>query len=141
MTLIRYVFIILIGLSGGVIVAGGMFTALFTVGLIPRFAGKTHTGSHVMIYESAVIFGTIFGNFSSIYEFSLPLGNFYMGCFGFFAGIFVGCLALAIAEALNGIPIFARRINFRRGLGIGILALALGKGIGNIIYFFNNFHS
>lgn len=135
--MIKYAVIVLLGLSGGVIVAGGMFTALFTVGLIPRFAGKTHTGSHVMIYESAVVCGTIFWNLSSLYEFSLPFGNVLLVFFGLFAGIFVGCLALAIAEALNGIPIFARRINFRRGLGIGILALAFGKGIGNIIYFFN----
>lgn len=135
--MIRYAVIILLGFSGGIIVAGGMFTTLFTVGLIPRFAGKTHTGSHVMIYESAVILGSIWGNLSSMYEFPQPFGNVFMGAYGLFAGIFVGCLALAIAEALNGIPIFARRINFRRGLGIGILALALGKGIGNIIYFFN----
>lgn len=131
--------IILIGLSGGVIVAGGMFTALFTVGLIPRFAGKTHTGSYVMIYETAVIFGTILGNIVSMYHTSLPFGNVTMAFYGLFSGIFVGCLALAIAEAFNGIPIFARRINFRRGLGIGILALAFGKFVGNMLYFFNNF--
>lgn len=135
--MIRYAVIILLGFSSGIIVAGGMFTALFTVGLIPRFAGKTHTGAHVMIYESAVIVGTILGNLSSLYGYPLPFGNIFLGGFGLFSGIFVGCLALAIAEALNGIPIFARRINFRRGLGIGILALAFGKSIGNIIYFFN----
>ena len=137
--MIRYVVIILFGLSGGVIVAGGMFTALFTVGLIPRFAGKTHTGSYVMIYETAVIFGTILGNIVSMYHTSLPFGNVTMAFYGLFSGIFVGCLALAIAEAFNGIPIFARRINFRRGLGIGILALAFGKFVGNMLYFFNNF--
>lgn len=120
-------------------VAGGMFTVLFTVGLIPRFAGKTHTGAHVMTYESAVILGTVLGNLISLYEWSIPLGNVFLGCYGLFAGIFVGCLALAIAEALDGIPIFARRINFRRGLGICILALSLGKGIGNLIYFFNTY--
>ncbi len=137
MTLIRNLIMIVIGLSSGVIVSGGMFTALFTVGLIPRFAGKTHTGSHVMIYETAVVFGTILGNLIGMYEYSLPCGNLLLGMFGLFSGIFVGCLALAIAEAFNGIPIFARRINFRRGLGIWILALAIGKSIGNIIYFFN----
>ncbi len=137
--MIKYILIIVLGVSGGVMVAGGMFTVLFTVGLIPRFAGKTHTGAHVMTYESAVILGTVLGNLISLYEWSIPLGNVFLGCYGLFAGIFVGCLALAIAEALDGIPIFARRINFRRGLGICILALSLGKGIGNLIYFFNTY--
>ncbi|MDE5866342.1 MAG: stage V sporulation protein AB, partial [Lachnospiraceae bacterium] len=44
-------------------------------------------------------------------------------------------LALAIAEMLNTIPIFSRRIGFRHGLGIAILAVALGKLVGSLIYF------
>jgi len=55
--------------------------------------------------------------------------------FGVFAGIFVGCLALAIAEMLNTIPVFARRIGFRHGLGVAILSVALGKLCGSLIYF------
>ena len=35
--------------------------------------------------------------------------------------MFIGCLALAIAEMLDSIPIFARRISFRHGLGWAIL--------------------
>lgn len=132
---IRHLVIIVTGLCAGLMVAGGMFTALFTVGLLPRFAGKTRTGTHVKIYENAVIFGSIFWNEVSLYNISLPFGIVVTSLFGFFAGIFVGCLALAIAEMLNGIPIFARRINFRRGLGIVVLCLALGKAIGNAIYF------
>ena len=54
---------------------------------------------------------------------------------GVFAGMFVGCLALAIAEMLNSIPIFARRIGFRHGLGVAITAAALGKLLGSLIYF------
>lgn len=134
--LINHILMVAIGISAGFLVAGGLFTVLFTVGLLPRFAGKTRTGCHVKIYETAVIFGSIFWNLVSIYELSIPLGAALLGGFGFFSGIFVGCLALAIAEMLNGLPIFARRINFRWGLGIAILFLALGKGIGNLLYFF-----
>ncbi len=134
---IRHLLMIIIGLSAGLIVAGGMFTALFTVGLLPRFAGKTRTSTHVKIYENAVILGSIWWNLVSVYEISLPFGGLLTGLFGFFAGIFVGCLALAIAEMLNGIPIFARRINFRRGLGIVVFFLAVGKAVGNTIYFWN----
>lgn len=132
---IRHLVIIVTGLSAGLMVAGGMFTALFTVGLLPRFAGKTRTGTHMKTYENAVILGSIFWNEVSLYHIPLPFGIVVTSLFGFFAGIFVGCLALAIAEMLNGIPIFARRINFKRGLGIVVLCLALGKAIGNAIYF------
>jgi stage V sporulation protein AB len=52
-----------------------------------------------------------------------------------FAGIFVGCLALAIAEMLNTIPVFARRVGFRHGLGVAILGVAFGKLVGSLIYF------
>ena len=60
---------------------------------------------------------------------------FLLVCLLVFAGIFVGCLALAIAEMLNTIPVFARRIGFRHGLGIAILAVAIGKLVGSLLYF------
>jgi stage V sporulation protein AB len=53
-----------------------------------------------------------------------------------FAGIFVGCIAIAIAEMLNTIPIFVRRIRLGRGLGITLLAVALGKTVGALLYFY-----
>ncbi len=49
--------------------------------------------------------------------------------------MFVGCLALAIAEMLNSIPIFARRASYRHGLGIAVLAVAAGKLLGSLYYF------
>ena len=62
-------------------------------------------------------------------------GNGYQAVFGLFSGVFVGCLALAIAEMLDSIPIFTRRIGFRHGLGFMVLATALGKLAGSLIYF------
>ena len=63
------------------------------------------------------------------------IGTAFLILFGLFAGMFVGCLAFAIAEMLNSIPIFARRIGFRHGLGIALLFAALGKMAGSIFYF------
>lgn len=129
------IFLSIIGISCGLIISGGMFTVLLTVGLIPRFAGKTHTAKHVKIYESATILGTIFFCLMQLFEWEIPLTKLFLGFFGLFSGIFVGSLAVAIAEMLDGIPIFARRIQFRRGLGIAILFLAIGKTIGSFYYF------
>ena len=50
-----------LGLFCGLMVSGGVFTALLALGLVPRFAGKTHTADHIITYESAVVSGCIIG--------------------------------------------------------------------------------
>ncbi len=147
----------IMGLSFGMFAAGGVFTVLISVGLIPRFAGKMHVSRKIFLFEEAVVFGTLTGNFFSIFDRYGRIGDFIIKnnifgkestesvwhmigtailiIFGLFAGIFVGCLALAIAEMLDSIPIFARRIGFRHGLGVVVLAMALGKVAGSLVYF------
>ncbi len=153
----RQILLGIIGVSSGLIVSAGVFTVLISVGLIPRFAGKMHVARKIFVLEEMVVFGTLFGGFFSVFgewgkigafvrEHALfgrsvtegvwkMIGTVFLVLFGVFAGIFVGCLALAIAEMLNTIPVFARRIGFRHGLGIAILAVALGKLVGSLIYF------
>lgn len=153
---LKQVFLGVCGLSFGLLASAGVFTVLVSVGLIPRFAGKMHVARKVFALEEAVVFGTLAGGFFSIYtrygeigKFVLSrqifgaetvtvwsfIGRFFLGFGGFFAGIFVGCLALAIAEMLDSIPIFSRRIGFRHGMGVAIMGVALGKLIGSLIYF------
>jgi len=59
----------------------------------------------------------------------------FLGIYGIFTGMFVGSLAVAIAEMLDAIPIFARRISFEKGIGIAILCFAFGKVAGSFLYF------
>lgn len=155
-TLLKQVFMGICGLSFGLLASAGVFTVLVSVGLIPRFAGKMHVAKKVFALEEAVIFGTLCGGALSVFSRGGGLGRFVLereifgadtaeiwkwigyGILivgGAFAGMFVGCLALAIAEMLNSIPIFARRIGFRHGLGVAITAAALGKLLGSLIYF------
>ena len=152
------VFLAVLGLSFGLLAAAGVFTVLIAVGLIPRFAGKTHTSNHVFLFEEMVVAGTIVGCFLSIFsrysqigaflQEKLPsftslwllAGNAVLAVFGLFCGMFVGCLALAIAEMLDSIPIFARRISFRHGIGLAILSMAAGKLAGSLFYFVTELH-
>lgn len=144
---IKQLFLILTGLSSGLLVSCGMFTVLFVIGLIPRFAGKTHTGSKVVWYEESVIWGTVVGGIFSVFSESLNLYQYLaepgkviaLAVSGIFAGVFVGCLALAIAEMLNTIPIFSRRIGYRHGLGLAVTSMALGKFAGSLYYFWAGF--
>lgn len=152
----QQIFLGIIGISSGILVSAGVFTVLLAVGLVPRFAGKTHTGRKIFLYEEMVVLGTLAGDFLSVFVDYGYLGEWIrqemlfgastlrvwrlisgaaVSAFGLFAGVFVGCLALAIAEMLNSIPILTRRIGYRHGLGIMVLAIALGKLTGSLLYF------
>ena len=132
-----------LGVSFGMLASAGVFTVLVAVGLVPRFAGKTHTGKKILLYEEMVVLGTIFGGLISVFVPFLSFGKWipawagtvFIIVYGLFGGMFVGCLALAIAETLDSIPIFTRRIGFRHGIGIVILCMAVGKLLGSLIYF------
>lgn len=154
----RTVLLIILGSSFGMLASAGVFTVFVAIGLVPRFAGKTHTAGKILLYEEMVVMGTIVGGVVSIFPEYVQvaeylrehlgqytglwdgLGVIGQGLYGLFAGMFVGCLALAIAEMLDSIPILARRVSFRHGLGLAILSMALGKLAGSLFYFCNELH-
>ena len=120
------------GLCSGLAVAGGLFALIIALGLVAEFADRTHTARYILWYETSVAAGGIIGNLISIYRFSLPFGD--VG-----AGIFVGAWAMALTEIINIIPIFARRIDFRRGLELLIISMALGRTAGSLLFYFYRF--
>lgn len=142
----------MVGISSGLMVSAGVFTVLFVVGLIPRFAGRTDTAWCEFFYEECLVFGAITADIISVYpikgsigglmthvSFSEMITTALLILIGVFAGIFVGCLSIALAEVLDGIPIFARRIHLKMGVSIAVLAVALGKITGSLYYFMNEF--
>lgn len=157
MIFIKILLMVFAAFGFGLLSSGGVFTVFVSVGLIPRFADKTHTAEKITCYENMVITGSITGCILSIFadqwrSFLLWLGlanwlnrdlfflenitngEVFLGIYGVFAGMFVGCFAIAIAEILNTIPIFMRRISLGRGTGIVLLGIALGKTIGSLLY-------
>ena len=74
--LIRQLLLIAAGASYGLLSAAGVFTVLVAVGLIPRFAGKTHTAHYVLLYEEMVIFGTLAGCFATVFPKYSQWGSF-----------------------------------------------------------------
>lgn len=136
-------------LSFGFICAAGVFTVLSSVQLVPRFIGNTRSARDILIYENMIVLGTIAGGLLSIYwehpgatglslgmtTVGQALGKGLVAAFGVFSGMFVGCLALAIAEMLDSIPIFLTRISWKWGISLMIFAVAIGKIIGSLLYF------
>ena len=127
--------IIFIGFASGVVVAGGVFAFIAAIGVVERLAQKTKTVSYIKIYEEAAILGGIAGCIRLIYEYKVSVGVVVPIIFCFLIGIFVGALAVSLAEVLDVMPIFMRRLRLKTGLQYFMLSLAAGKLIGALAYF------
>ena len=135
---IREIFLGIIGLASGVAVSAGVFAFAVTLGVIPRFAGKSHTSQYVLSYETAILLGGIFGTLMSIFELKISLGLPLVLAFGLSAGIYTGCLAVALEEILNAFPIMFRRLKIKEGQNWVLYAMALGKMTGAFYFFVNH---
>lgn len=149
---LRQCMLAFLGLSAGLSVASGVFTVFTAVGLVPRFAEHTKSSDHILTYENAIILGCFLGNLFSLFVDLSPglrlqeaagvsvsdiLTALLLGVAGLFTGIYVGTLAVSIAEMLDAIPIMVHRINLKRGVSLVITGLAVGKLIGSLFYYIN----
>ena len=135
MDLLKHTASIIIGLGSGFVVAGAVYAFITIVGVVPRLAQKTRTTGQIKVYETALAFGGIFGTLAVLFRLSLPFGGAGLLTVSIANGIFVGCLAMSLAEVINVIPIFARRARLQRGMFFLIMAIALGKLVGSLLYF------
>ena len=124
------------GLGSGFIVAAGVFALVSSVGVVTRMAGVTHTGKYVRIYEDSIVLGAALGNLISVYNMQIPIGELGLAIYGIASGIFVGVLAISLAESINATAVFTRRSMLKRGLAAIVIALALGKSAGSLLLFF-----
>lgn len=127
---------------GGIGVASGTFAFLLVIRVIPRMIQKAGLEKKVVTIENVIIKGILFGTILSLFSWQKKwlfalLGQMLLSIFGICAGIFVGCISVALAEILDTFPIFFRRIRldtkFDRTL---LFAMAAGKICGALFYFF-----
>ena len=125
-----------LGLVFGASAAAGSFALAVKLGIIPEMTEKSHTAKHIITYENATILGGVMGNVLSVFgTIHLPLGRFFLICYGISSGIFVGCMAIALAEIINVFPILYRRLHLKQGIFWVIGAAAVGKLCGCLYYF------
>lgn len=118
------------GFAGGVVVAAGVFSFITLLGVVNRLASKTSTAKHIVIYENMVILGGILGNTWFIYQWDIPFGIIGLVLYGLFSGMFIGCQAMALAEVLDVIPVFSKRIKIKYGMPYIVASIAIGKAVG-----------
>jgi len=136
---IRYLFLMFSGLMAGGAIAAGTFAFIMIIGVVPRLIGKCHRAAGTMCFENCIILGAVIGCVWSLFPaLVIPFGRLMLLVFGVSSGIFVGCLALALAEILDTFPILFRRFHIKKGLFWVILAIAFGKMSGAFYFFLSH---
>lgn len=134
---IQNIILALIGFAGGFSVAGGLFAFISILGIIPRIADCLGVASHIYQVETVIAIGGLTGCLISLFQIHLGIGVAGLVIIGLFSGIFVGALAMALAETLKVIPVLCQRADIRQGISIIVTALAVGKMLGSFyqLYF------
>lgn len=136
--LINKIILLWLAVGAGFAVAGGFIAFVSLIGIVTRLAGITKTANAIPTYENSMSAGFILFNALSLYHprlsgIGLLAGQVLLSMGFFFTGVFSGCLAGALAEVINIIPVFSRRVQLRKGFPYMIKAAAVGKCIGCII--------
>ena len=140
--LLKSLFLILVGISSGLGVAAGTFAFLFIIRIIPRMIQKAGLEHKIIYVENMIFRGVLFGTILTLFSWKKKwlfeiLGKTLLTIFGMSAGIFVGCLAVALAEILDTFPIFFHRLNLKDEFGETLLfVMAIGKMLGSLFFFF-----
>ncbi|MFF2482103.1 stage V sporulation protein AB [Paenibacillus sp. NPDC058071] len=126
-------FIVLLGVSGGLAVGSGLVALLIVLDLIPRLAQLGRAYRQSPWFETAVTFGSVYWSFADFldWEISIP-GQFPLIAIGLLDGIFVGMLAAALTEVMNVLPILAKRMNLSKYMVSLVMAMVLGKTLGSL---------
>lgn len=124
------VLLAIIGFASGFAVASGVFALVTILGIIPRLCDRLGLASYTHLMETLIMVGGTVGSILTIYHINLPFGLCFLAIFGLFAGIYIGSLAMALAEVLKVVPVLCQRTNLTLGIAVIITAIALGKGFG-----------
>lgn len=136
----REIFMAIIALLAGAGVSAGVFAFVLVIGIVPRILEYSKM-ENIILVENVMICGVIVGNISSVAsgQMSIPAGEIIIAVYGLCVGIFVGCIAVALAEILHTFPIIFKRMKLRAGLCIIVISMALGKLAGALYYFITGY--
>lgn len=123
----------ILSMSGGMVIAAGMFSLITTSRVVNRILHVTCISDKINIVEETIIFGATLGNIAYVFGIKTGLGEIIGDIFMFLAGMFTGAILVALAEVIKAIPIFIRRVRISGGFGYVIVAFAAGKIFGSLI--------
>ena len=135
------------GFTAGIAVATGVFAFILVIGVVPRMIAKTQMADKTRMQETVISISVVTMGFLSVspwlalYKVPVPsiLAQGLLLLYGLGAGIFVGCVAAALAEIVKTLPSMFRRARLKKGLCYVLWAMALGKVAGSFFYFLNGY--
>lgn len=138
--MIEHVMLFMLALSSGAAVATGTFAFILVIGIVPRVLRKAQM-YNVILTENIIILGITLGNISSLWHapVGIALGRLVVVIYGLATGMFVGCIAVALAEIMHTIPIMTERFRIGGGIRYIIMSMAVGKLVGTLFYFLSRF--
>ena len=122
------------GFATGTALSTGIVAFITIIGVIPRLAAKPKIRSHYLALGTAAALGITTGTIFYTWEIYIPVPNILIGIFALAFGMFVGCLAVALAEVLDIIPNMKNRLKLKKGIHLIILFFAIGKLVGALYY-------
>ncbi len=128
--LIKTIAYCLFCICAGSAVSAGFVAFITMLGIFDKLGEQTKSGRQIHVIESMIISGVTVGNAAYLFGLRVPVGLAGFCIFNLFGGLFIGCLAGALAETLQVMPILSRRLNIRTWLPYVIAAAALGKALG-----------
>lgn len=132
----QQIFMGLIGLCSGIVIASGVAGLLIGLSIVPRYAGITRTADYILLYEDMSLLGIVLGNLFYLFRIPFPAEKLFLAVLGLFSGFFLGGWILALAEVADMFPILTRRLRLVFGLPAVILFIAAGKMAGSLLYYF-----
>ena len=117
----------------------GTFAFIIVIGVVPRMIAKCNRAESTILFENMIVLGGIFGTIMSVFtDISLPVGHWLLYVYGFCAGIFVGCIAVALAEILNTFPIIFRRFQIKRRTFLDHAVYGIWKMCRSVLVFWTS---
>lgn len=132
MTVLSLIAVVIVGVSGGLAVGGGMVAFLIVLDIVPRLAQITRAFHRVHFFEGAMVTGVLFWTFADFLNWRVALSPLVTVVVGLLVGCFNGMLAGALTEVLNVLPIMAKRLGLGAFIVWLLMAMVLGKVAGSL---------
>lgn len=131
--MLKYLVLIAIGTSVGVIVGNAVAAFITLLQIIPRLIQNSDTLLYIKWYERTLVLGMTLFSIAYFIDFSFKLNIYITIIMGLFFGAFIGIFSSALAEVLNVIPVLTKKLELKEYVFYLLIAIGLGKVTGSLV--------